>query len=100
MKIEDLLRKEVRELSFYEVEEIPSSKIEEEKIIKLDLNENFGVENVIMKNLLLSSCKDVDVRLYPPPYGTMAVRAISSFFGLDEKEVLVGNGSDEILDLI
>jgi len=98
MKIENFVRKEVHELPYYKAKELPLSSAAD--IVKLDLNENFAVERKIMKNLLLSVCKDVDVRLYPPPQGAIAVRAVSSFFGLNEEEVFVGKGSDEILDLV
>jgi histidinol-phosphate aminotransferase len=99
MKIEKFLRKEVLEIPVYEAEYL-TSEIEDEDLVKLDLNENLVIEANFMKNLLTSACKDVDTRLYPPPRGMLAVKAISKFYGLDEEMVIVGNGSDELLDLI
>ncbi len=98
MKIEKLLRKEVLEIPVYEAEYL--SKIEDENLVKLDLNENLVIEADFMKNLLVSACKDVDSRLYPSPRGMLAVGAISKFYGISKEMVIVGNGSDELLDLI
>jgi histidinol-phosphate aminotransferase len=99
MKIEELARKELFELSLYEVESILERTLDE-KVVKLDLNENFAVASDVMGKLLLDACRDVDVRLYPPPYGDMAIKAISSFLGFNESEISVGNGADEVLDLL
>ncbi len=97
MKIEELVRKEVSDLSLYEVEDIPHPRLKK-KVAKLDLNENFGVARDVVAKLLLEVCRDVDARLYPPPYGAMVIKAISDFFGFSESEILVGNGADGLLD--
>jgi len=99
MRIEELVRKEVFELSLYEVESILERTLDE-KVIKLDLNENFAVASDVMGKLLLDACRDIDVRLYPPPYGDMATKALSNFLGFSESEISVGNGEDEVLDLL
>jgi len=97
VKIEELVRKEILGLSLYEVEEILSRKLDE-KVTKLDLNENLAVAMDVVGKLLLEVCQDVDVRLYPPLYGAMTVKAISEFFGFSESEILVGNGADGVSD--
>jgi len=99
MKIEELVRKEVFELSLYEVESILERTLNE-RVVKLDLNENFAVASDVMGKLLLDACRDIDVRLYPPPYGGMAIKALSNFFGFSESEISVGNGEDEVLGLL
>ena len=99
MKIEELVRKEIFELSLYEVESILERTLDE-RVMKLDLNENFAVASDVTGKLLLNACRDIDVRLYPPPYGDMAIKAISSFLGFSESEISVGNGADEVLDLL
>jgi len=53
-----------------------------------------------MRKLLLDVCQDIDVRLYPPPYGDIALKAISDFLGFSESEISVGNGADEVLELL
>jgi len=97
VKIEELVRKEIFGLSLYEVEGILSRK-PSEKVTKLDLNENFAVAGDIVGKLLLEVCQDVDIRLYPPLYGAIAVKTISEFFGFSESEIFVGNGEDSVLD--
>jgi len=97
VKIEKLVRKEILGLSLYEVESIPPLALDE-RVVKLDLNENFAVASDVVGKLLLNVCQDMDVRLYPPPYSAMAVQAISNFFGFGEFEISVGNGEDEVLD--
>jgi hypothetical protein len=73
MKIEELVRKEVFELSLYEVESIIERTLDE-RVVKLDLNENFAVASDVMRKLLLDVSQDIDVRLYSPPYGDTAIQ--------------------------
>jgi histidinol-phosphate aminotransferase len=99
MKIKKLVQKEVIDLSSYEVKTILDRK-PNEKIVKMNLNENFFVPNEFVKKLLLDACQNIDVRAYPPPRGSLAVKAISDFLGLSESKVTVANGADEIMDLL
>jgi len=99
MKIKDLVQKEVRDLSCYEVKTILGQK-NEEKIVKMNLNENFAMPTETIEKLLLDACRSIDVRAYPPPRGSLAIKAISSFLGFSESEISVANGADEIMDLL
>jgi histidinol-phosphate aminotransferase len=99
MKIEELVRKEVFELPLYEVKRVLDQTLDK-RVVKLDLNENFAAAIDVMEFLLLDACREVDVRLYPPPYGGMVIKAISDFLGFSESEISVGNGADEVLDLL
>jgi histidinol-phosphate aminotransferase len=99
MKIEDLVQKEVRDLSCYEVKTIVEQKSQEE-IVKMNLNENFAMPTETIQELLLEACRSIDVRAYPPPRGSLAAKAISCFLGFSESEVSVANGADEIMDLL
>ncbi len=99
MKIEELVQKEVRNLSCYEVQTILDRKLDE-KVVKMDFNENFAISNEVIEQLLIEACRSVDVRAYPPPRGCMAVKAVSSFLGFSESEISVANGADEIMDLL
>jgi len=99
MKIEDLVQKEVRDLSCYEVKTILGQK-RQEKIVKMNLNENFAMPTETIQELLLDACRSIDVREYPPPRGSLAIKAIASFLSLGECEVSVANGADEIMDLL
>jgi histidinol-phosphate aminotransferase len=99
MKIKDMIQKEVRDLSCYEVKTILGQK-NQEKIVKMNLNENFAMPTETIQELLLEACRSIDVRAYPPPRGSLAAKAISSFLGFSEYEVSVANGADEIMDLL
>jgi len=99
MKIKDMVQKEVRDLSCYEVKTILGQK-NQEKIVKMNLNENFAMPNKTIQKLLLDACRSIDVRAYPPPRGSLATKAISRFLGFSESEVSVANGADEIMDLL
>jgi len=99
MKIEELVRKEVFNLPLYEVKSILKRTINQETV-KLDLNENFVIASDFVGKLLLEVCQNTDVRLYPPPRGNMAIKALSGYLGFKESEISVGNGEDEILDLV
>jgi len=99
MKIKDLVQKEVRDLSCYEVKTMLGQK-NQEKIVKMNLNENFAMPTETIQKLLLDACRSIDVRAYPPPRGSLAIKAISSFLGFSKSEVSVANGADEIMDLL
>lgn len=99
VKIEKLVRKEIYELPSYDAESVFPKKLDE-KIVKLDLNENLAIPSDVVKKLVLNACQEADVRRYPPPHGAVAVQAISEFFDFDKSEVFVGNGSDQLLELI
>jgi histidinol-phosphate aminotransferase len=99
MKIKKLVQKEVIDLSCYEVKTILERKTDE-KIVKMNLNENFAMPSEAVKKLLLDACRSIDVRAYPPPRGSLAVKAISDFLGFSKSEVSVANGADEIMDLL
>jgi histidinol-phosphate aminotransferase len=99
MKIKKLVQEEVRDLSSYEVKTILEQK-PDKKILKLNLNENFAMPGEVVEKLLLEACRSIDVRAYPPPRGSLAVKAISDFLGFNESEIAVANGADEIMDLL
>ncbi|MCQ5340963.1 MAG: histidinol-phosphate transaminase [Candidatus Methanomethylicia archaeon] len=87
-ELKDLLNKK----SFYEC--IPDS------IIRMGLNENLLIDKYFSYTLLMEAIKNIDTRLYPPAKGYNALKAISEEYGINEDEIIVGNGSDEIIDLI
>ena len=74
----------------------PGEQPNEPDMIKLNTNENPyppapGVERV------LHGMETDALRLYPDPAAGDLVRAIASYYGLDEKQVFVGVGSDDVL---
>ena len=74
MKIKKLVQDEVRDLSSYEVKTIVEKKTDE-KVVKMNLNENFAMPTNVIQELLLDACRSIDVRAYPPPRGSLATKA-------------------------
>lgn len=70
----------------------------QEKVIKLNTNENPyppapGVEKVLRT-------MDTDrFRLYPDPTAGQLVHALAEFYGVDDSQVFVGVGSDDVLSM-
>lgn len=75
---------------------VPGEQPQESNIIKLNTNENPyppapGVEDVLNGEIAKR------LRLYPDPAVTSLVDTIASYQGLDNKQVFVGVGSDDVL---
>lgn len=68
--------------------------------LRMNLNENFLVDKFFSHTLLIEACHAVDTRRYPVAKGERALEAIAEELGVWKDEVVVGNGSDEILDLV
>lgn len=66
------------------------------KLIKLNTNENPYPPSPRVKEALSLMEKDT-FRLYPDPEANEAVTAIAAYYGLQPDQVVLGNGSDEIL---
>jgi len=56
MKIDDIVQKEVKDISCYEVKTILEQK-NQKKIVKMNLNENFAIPNVTIQKILLDAQK-------------------------------------------
>lgn len=99
MRIEDLIDGSLREL----LKDKRTKKVYEnlpEAGLRMSLNENFLVDKFFSHTILMEASQAVDVRKYPPTKGGRALEAISEGLGVWEDELIVGNGSDEILDLV
>jgi histidinol-phosphate aminotransferase len=65
--------------------------------IRLDVNESF-IE--VDPEKVARAVERVALNRYPDPYAAVAVKAFANLFGVDEKYVTAGNGSDELIGLI
>ena len=78
---------------------VPGEQPKEGVYIKLNTNENpyppspKAVEKI--RNMDFTS-----LRLYPDPDGELLKKAVSDYYNISDKEVFVGNGSDEVLALV
>ncbi len=85
MKIERLVRKEVRSIRAYEAKEIPCR-------VKLDANESpFDHQEVLGK------IKGIPTNRYPDPEGKALKREAAKRWRVRQSQILLGNGSDELI---
>ncbi|MGQ9758957.1 MAG: histidinol-phosphate transaminase [Candidatus Methanomethylicaceae archaeon] len=68
--------------------------------LRMSLNENFLVDKFFSHTILMEASRVVDTRRYPVAKGERALKAIAEELGIWNDEIIVGNGSDEILDLV
>ncbi len=68
--------------------------------VKLDSNENYVIPKQFQNDILTSARKNSDVREYPLGGVERLISVISKFVNIPSSMIGVGNGSDQILDLI
>lgn len=87
------LRSTVKDLTLYYNPDVRGSPL------RMDTNTNPLGENPACKEAL-EDCLDMDLGQYPNTYGDDLRRELAKFYGVHMDNVVVGNGSDEILDII
>ena len=88
--MEECLRSTVRDLELYYNPKI--------KAIRMDTSVNVVGPNPAVKKVL-ENCMDMEVNQYPSPYSDDLRKALAEKYDLDEDNFVVGNGSDELLDV-
>ncbi len=68
--------------------------------VKLDSNENYVIPKQLQNDIISSARKNSDIRAYPLGGVEKLISAISKFIKIPSSMIGVGNGSDQILDLI
>jgi histidinol-phosphate aminotransferase len=68
--------------------------------LKLDSNENYVIPKQFQNDIISSARKNSDVREYPLGGVEYLIQKISKFVKMPSSMIGVGNGSDQILDLI
>ena len=71
-----------------------------ERIAKLNLNENFFIPREKLLEIIAEALEDLDPRLYPQDEEEKLREKISEYLGLPVNNIVVGNGGDEILERI
>ena len=71
-----------------------------EDSVKLDSNENYVIPKQFQNDIITSAKKNSDVRQYPLGRIDDLIKAISKFSKIPNSMIGIGNGSDQILDLI
>jgi histidinol-phosphate aminotransferase len=69
-------------------------------VLKLDSNENFVINKQLQQDLINAAQKNSDVREYPLGRSEKLVESIANYVNLPKQMVGIGNGSDQILDII
>ena len=91
--ISKLIKPEVRKLRAYFVEETPFR-------IKLDAMENpFSLPEDVRQNIV-EAVKSASLNRYPDPSAGKLKEAIAELWGLGTKRMILGNGSDELIQMI
>ncbi len=68
--------------------------------LKLDSNENYAIPKQFQHDIILHAQKNADVREYPLGGTERLISAIAKFTRMPSSMIGVGNGSDQILDLL
>ena len=100
--VERLVRPELKAMKAYtpiEPTDVLSQRVEipEEKVIKLDGNENPYGCSARVKQALANYAY---YHLYPDPEQRELRKALEEYTGLSSKYILAGSGSDELIDLV
>lgn len=105
MKSEKLIRKIVSSFKPYQGEISPTELakklgVSTEDILPLHANENLFIEKEWIVERVREAISNMDFRFYPDPETIEAREAIAEHFGIKSSETVLGNGSDEILDIL
>lgn len=92
----DWLIKEMKKISTIEKYAIPS----ESNYFKLDANENLVLEKDFLTKISLESLKKIDLRKYPIDLYERLYKKLSHYLKISEKSLVLGSGSDQIIDLL
>jgi len=91
--IAKLIRPAVRRLAAYHVDETPVR-------IKLDAMENPFPLPLAVKRHIAEAARTAHINLYPDPTARELRAAIAGKWGMDPERMLLGNGSDELIQTI
>ena len=78
---------------------VPGEQPRNTEYIKLNTNENPYPPPASVIERIRTACDD-DLRLYPDPNALVVRNKMSRLFGVDVSQIMLGNGSDELLNII
>ena len=92
-KDQKFYRNVLKELKSYDPHEVPYK-------VKLNANENpYGLPEDIIKEIL-SKAKNLEYSRYPNANSVKLSETVASFWGLNRSNIVIGNGSDELIDYL
>jgi len=89
--------KKIKELAKLQGYQKPEKQTE---VLKLDSNENFVIPKQFQKDLIDNAKKISDIREYPLGRLEKLITALSKYLKISPSMIGVGNGSDQIIDLL
>ncbi len=93
INIQEMVKKNVRELKAYKPEEILCP-------IRMEANENPFTINSSLKERVLESISRISLNRYPDSLATDLRKQISAKSGIKPENIIVGNGSDELIQML
>lgn len=93
----DWFRKKLEQLSKLKGYQKPDKY---SNVIKLDSNENYAIDREFSLDLIKQTQENLDVREYPLSDTERLVESLSRYIRMPQEMIGVGNGSDQIIDLI
>ena len=93
--LNDLFRPDIASMQGY----VPGEQPGEGGYIKLNTNENPYPPSPLVLGRLHAAC-NTDLRLYPDPNAWAVRNKLSKLFAVAPEQTIVGNGSDELLNII
>jgi len=92
-KDQKFYRNVLKELKPYDPHEVPYK-------VKLNANENpYSLPEDIIKEIL-SKAKNLEYSRYPNANSVKLSETVASFWGLNRSNIVIGNGSDELIDYL
>lgn len=74
--------------------------VEMEKLVKMNSNENFFLDRNLLTEKIIEVSNELDVRTYAQFEVQSLTEKISHWLGIESNKVLIGNGSDQLLEII
>ncbi len=71
-----------------------------DKLVKMNSNENFFLDRNLLAEKIIEVSNELDVRTYAQFEVQALTEKISHWLGIEANRVLVGNGSDQLLEII
>ena len=88
--------KEMKKISMVEKYTTPSKS----NYYKLDANENLVLDKNFLTNISVDSLEKIDLRKYPIELYEKLYKKLSEYLMIGEKSLVLGSGSDQIIDLL
>lgn len=88
-----LIKPQIRKLAAYHIDETPCR-------IKLDAMENPFSLPALVQREIAKAIKSASINRYPDPSGTELKKAIARLWGMKPANMILGNGSDELIQAI